>query len=88
VWSPQIRGEWDHEYKNDTKTTTTKYVNDPFNTALFIRNESPDRNFFRVGATLANVSAGGTQVFFDFETILGLRDITNHIFTIGARQEF
>jgi len=88
VWSPQIRGEWDHEYKNDTKTTTTKYVNDPFNTALFIRNESPDRDFFRVGATLANVSAGGTQVFFDFETILGLRDITNHLFTIGARQEF
>ena len=88
VWFPQIRGEWDHEFENDAKTTTTKYVNDPFNTPLFIRSENPDRNFYRVGATLANVSAGGTQVFFDYETFLGLRDISNHIFTIGTRLEF
>ncbi len=88
VWFPQIRGEWDHEFENDAKTTTTKYVNDPFNTPLFVRSENPDRNFYRVGATLANVSAGGTQVFFDYETFLGLQDISNHIFTIGARLEF
>ena len=88
VWYPQIRGEWDHEFKNDAKTTTTKYVNDPFNNPLFIRNEAPDRNFFRVGATLANVSAGGTQVYLDYETFLGLRNISNHIVTLGARMEF
>ena len=88
VWFPQIRGEWDHEFENDAKTTTTRYVNDPFNTPLFVRSERPDRDFFRVGATLANVSAGGTQVYFDYETFLGLRDISNHIFTIGARLEF
>ena len=88
VWFPQIRGEWDHEFENDAKTTTTTYVNDPLNTPLAVRSERPDRNFFRVGATLANVSAGGVQVFFDYETFLGLRDISNHIFTLGARQEF
>ncbi len=88
VWFPQIRGEWDHEFENDAKTTRTQYVNDPFNTPLFIRNESPDRDFFRLGFTLANVSAGGTQVFFDYETFLGLRDISNHVFTIGARHEY
>jgi outer membrane lipase/esterase len=88
VWFPQIRGEWNHEYENDAKTTTTKYVNDPFNTPLFIKNENPDRDFFRVGFTLANVAAGGTHTFFDYDTMLGFRDISNHIFTIGLRQEF
>lgn len=88
VWSPQIRGEWNHEYKNDADNISTRMVSDPNNTQLGLRTENPDRDFFRVGATLANVAAGGTQVFFDYETMLGFRDISNHIFTIGARQEF
>jgi outer membrane autotransporter protein len=88
VWSPQIRGEWNHEYKNEAENITSRYVNDPNNNRLLVRTEDPDRDFFRFGATLANVAAGGTQVFFDYETMLGFRDISNHIFTFGARQEF
>ncbi len=88
VWFPQIRGEWNHEYENDAENISSRYRNDPRKNELVVRTESPDRDFFRVGATLANVSAGGTQVFFDYETMLGFRDISNHIFTIGARQEF
>jgi len=88
VWSPQIRGEWNHEYKNEAENITSRYVNDPNNERLLVRTEDPDRDFFRFGATLANVAAGGTQVFFDYEMMLGFRDISNYIFTIGARQEF
>ena len=88
VWYPQIRGEWDHEFANDSKTISTQYAADPNNNALLIKTESPDRNFFRVGATLAHVSQGGTSAFIDYETMLGFRDITNHVFTVGVRQEF
>ena len=88
VWFPQIRGEWDHEFANDSKTIRTQYAVDPNNNALLVRTESPDRNFFRLGATLANVFQGGTQAFIDYETMLGFRDITNHIFTVGLRHEY
>ncbi len=88
VWSPQLRGEWNHEFENDVETISMQYLHDPNNNKLTVETEKPDRNFFRFGATLANVSAGGTQVFFDYETFLGLRDISNHIFTLGARLEF
>ena len=88
VWFPQIRGEWNYEFENDSKTIKTQYVNDPFNTQLLVKTENPDRDFFRVGFTLANVSQGGTQAYFDYDTMLGFRDISNHIFTIGVRQEF
>ncbi len=85
---PQIRGEWDHEFKNDSETIKTQYIADPAGLSLVAKTESPDRNFFRLGFSVSNVFAGGTQAFFDYETFLGLRDITNHIFTGGVRHEF
>jgi len=88
VFIPLIRGEWDHEFKNNSEIITARYVNDPGNNSLIARSESPDRNFFKLGVSLLNVFIGGTQAFIDFETLLGFRDLTNHVFTIGGRHEF
>jgi uncharacterized protein with beta-barrel porin domain len=88
VLVPQIHGEWRHEFLNNDRPITAKYTADPFNTFFAIPTDRPDRNFFAVGAGLSLVLAQRVSAFFNYETILGLRDVTHHDFWAGVRVEF
>lgn len=88
VLVPQIRGEWRHEFLNDERSITATYVNDPFNTFFAIPTEQPDRDFFALGAGLSAALAQGFTAFVNYETIVGLRDVTYHEFWVGVRKEF
>jgi len=88
VLVPQLRGEWRHEFKNDARSVTATYSNDPFGTAIVIPTEFPDRNYFALAAGISGAFARGISAFVNYETLLGLRDVTNHQFTGGVRFEF
>lgn len=89
VLVPYVSVEWNHEFKNDARSLTAKYVNDPFNAFTFaIPTDSPDRNFFTVGAGVSSVFANGLQGFVSFATTLGLRDVKNYGIVFGLRKEF
>ena len=88
VLVPQIHGEWRHEFLNNDRAITAKYAADPFNTFFAIPTDRPDRDFFAVGAGLSLVLAPRVSAFFNYETILGLRDVTHHDFWAGVRVEF
>jgi outer membrane lipase/esterase len=85
---PQVHGEWRHEFQNDARNVTAKYAHDPFNTSFAIPTDSPDRNYFALGAGAVAVFKGGLSGFLSYETILGLRDVSHHSFTGGVRVEF
>ncbi|MEQ1889469.1 MAG: autotransporter outer membrane beta-barrel domain-containing protein [Alphaproteobacteria bacterium] len=84
---PQLRLEWAHEFDNDSRQITARYVNDPRNNRFFVRTDAPDRNYFNLGGGLSALIAGGKTVFAEVETILGREDFKKHTLRIGARVE-
>lgn len=88
VWTPQVRGEWLHEYLNDIRTVTGSFAADPTSTPFTLRANSPDRNFFRVGAGLAAQFAKGVAAYADWEWTLDLNRVDQHSFLVGVRMEF
>ncbi len=88
VLTPYARGEWEHEFEDDARSITARFVADPNQTRLVLRTSSPDRNYFRVGTGVAATFAEGMSAFVDFETVLGLRDIDVYAVTLGARYQF
>ena len=88
VLIPHLRLEWRHEYLNDSRSITAKFVNDPFGVFFTIPTENPDRDYFALGAGVAAALKKGVAAFLDYETVIGLRDITTHNFTAGVRVQF
>ncbi len=88
VLVPQLRGEWRHENLNGPYSIQAQFANDPFNTIFSIPTDSPDRNYFALGASISALLAKNVSAFFDFETILGLQNVSNYGFTAGIRVSF
>ena len=88
VLLPQLRLEWEHEYKDNTRDIHAKFANDPFNTQIIIPTEDPDRNFFNVGIGLSSTFKGGKSAFIHYEAVVGRENITKHSIALGARFEF
>jgi outer membrane autotransporter protein len=88
VLVPQVHGEWRHEILNDQRSIRAQFANDPLDTVFSVPTDKPDRDYFAVGASMSAALGKGIAAFFDFETILGLRDVTNYGFTAGVRMSF
>lgn len=85
---PQVRAEFEHEFDDDVRTTTTSLVLDPARNAFRVTSDTPDRNAFNVGAGLLFVLPNGWAPFVDYEGQLGYRDASRHRVTAGLRVEF
>lgn len=88
VLTPQVMVEWRHEYADNKRNITAKYIHDVTNTFFSIPTDDPDRDYVALGAGLAAQFARGVGAFVNFETALGLRNVTNYQFTGGIRVEF
>jgi uncharacterized protein with beta-barrel porin domain len=88
VLVPQGRVGWVHEFENDSEQYSAVYVDDPNQNLLLASTNSPDRDYFELGLSLSAVLRNGTQAFVSYDTLLGLDDVTDHVFTVGARMEF
>lgn len=89
VLMPNIRGEWYHQYKDNSRNISVRFLGDTtsglsFNTVT----DSPDRNYFTVGTGVSGTFAQGLTAFLNYDTLLGYRNIESHLFTVGARLEF
>jgi outer membrane autotransporter protein len=88
VLSPTVRAEWEHEYKDDSPTVRGTLVVDPAGTGFLVRGNTPDRDYFNLGAGLSMTFRRGTSGFVFYETVVGRSDIANHLFIGGIRLEF
>lgn len=89
VYVPQLHLEWNHEFDNNSRPITARYVNDPFNLSTFsVPTNNPDKNFFTVGAGVSSVMRNGVSLFVDVQTVLGYRDLDLWGITAGARLQF
>ena len=87
VLLPQVRFEWEHEFKDNSRTITARFINDPARAPIAFSTDDPDRDFFNLGVGLSATFRGGVSAFVYYETVLGLEDLTRHSVTIGVRKE-
>jgi outer membrane autotransporter protein len=85
---PQVRAEWEHEFKRDAFVTSTSYREDADNFVFDVKSDSPDRNYFNLGGGVVAVLAHGWMPFIDYQGLVGDRDWSRHRVTVGIRKEF
>ena len=90
ILKPLLRAEWHHEFKENSHTIETRFVNDISRDTniLKIRTDKPDRDFATVGIGLTGVFDSGLQVFATYETLLAQQNTSSHKFRAGLRLAF
>ncbi|PWT92014.1 MAG: hypothetical protein C5B54_04225, partial [Acidobacteria bacterium] len=88
VLLPQVRFEWRHEFKNDSRIIRARFVSDPTRTPLNLATDAPDRNYFAIGIGTSMTFRGGASAFVYYEPVLGLAHVAAHNVVLGARWEF
>ena len=88
VLLPQITGEYFHEFLNDQKLLKFRFAQDFAVTPLSYLTDKPDRDHFMLSAGLVVVLANGLSPFVNYRELLGYRDQSNHVVTLGLRVSF
>ncbi len=89
ILTPGIRAEWVHQYKNNARFIQARFNSAPLDTGSFaIITDSPDRNYFNLGTSLAVTLPEGRSAYLRYEYRLGQRDYIDHTVELGARIPF
>ncbi|MDH3378888.1 MAG: autotransporter outer membrane beta-barrel domain-containing protein, partial [Gammaproteobacteria bacterium] len=81
------RVEWEHEFEDDDRLVTSRFVADP-RIPFSISSDVPDRNYFNLGFALSATLPRGLAAFASYETVLGQDTIRKHTIDFGVRKEF
>ncbi|MES2260128.1 MAG: autotransporter outer membrane beta-barrel domain-containing protein [Pseudomonadota bacterium] len=88
VLLPYFSAQWMHEFKDDSPSLTSRYVNDPNGIGFSIATANPTSNYgiLAVGTsvTLPNNLSG----FAQFSTAVGLKDENSYAVSAGLRMQF
>lgn len=85
---PFVRGSWEHEFLNDDDKILGRFIEDTAANPFRVETEDPDRDYASVAGGFSFVFPRSVQAFVQFETVLGLRDVSNYVTTGGLRFEF
>jgi len=88
VLVPQVSGEWVHEFLNDQKVIYFRFREDTRQAKLRFQNDTPDRDYFRVGAGLVMVFPKDISAFLSYRVLLGYDDRIAHTLDAGIRFAF
>ena len=85
---PNATIEWNHEFRNDPQTVVTRFVADPTQTAIVIRDQPLDSSYFNLGIGLNAIFPGGRSGYLTWEHLAGYAGARENRFSIGIRIEF
>lgn len=88
VLTPTVRAEWLHEFNDDSRLINYQLASAPNTAGFTLSTDSPDRDFFNLGAGLAATFAHGASAFMFYEALLGRENMTQHSISAGVRVEF
>ncbi|MEO8304979.1 MAG: autotransporter outer membrane beta-barrel domain-containing protein [Betaproteobacteria bacterium] len=88
VFVPYVSAQWMHEFKNDSPSIISKYVNDPFNTFFAIPTANPTRDYAVLVAGSSVTFPNNFSGFVQFSAALGLSDQTVYGAVLGVRKQF
>jgi len=86
---PQVDLEWVHEFQDDQRHHSVRFVEDLRTPpAVFsYQNQDPDRDFFNLDVGTSVILPGGFQAFVLFKTLLGHSHYDSYGATLGVRME-
>jgi len=87
ILGPYARLAWVHEFMNDSQSMSAFYTADPNKNKLISITDDPDRNYFELNLGVSAVMKNGVQAFFDYQTLLDHRYVSDNSFTVGFRLE-
>ena len=85
---PQFNVGWHHEFLNGSRAINARYSADFNNNILTALTDNPDRDYMTVGVGVSTVLQGGTQLFLNYQGLVGYTNVTSHGFAGGVRIEF
>lgn len=88
VVTPQLRVDWNHEFAADPARVKARFAADPNEVVFFVRPARLNRDFCRLAAGVVGTFPHGISAFVDYETVLGLNGVENHVVHLGGRYEF
>lgn len=102
VLSPHFRAEWHHEFEDDPVFIDAKYVNEDFlmtvppgdftGTACLsctrFGSDPVDTDFGLVGVGLSMVFSRRVQLYFMYDALIAVDNLTSHTLSVGLRGQF
>ena len=88
VISPQLAIDWEHQYRDDSRAVSGRFLGDPSNTVFDIETHDQDRNYFNAGLTLNAMFKGGFSAYTRYEVDLERDDVDIYDLSLGGRWEF
>jgi len=86
VITPQLYSEWEHEFSYNAQKQSVNFVDNNSN-RFIIYSDSPDRDYARIGCSLAAQFMNGISGFIAYDSIVGRRNVTNNAVSGGIRIE-
>lgn len=80
--------QWNHEFRTNQSSITSKYVNDPFNVFFTIPTEDAGSDYGVLSVGLSGQFAGGVAAFVQLGAAVGLKHVSNKSVAIGVRVPF
>jgi len=87
VYLLQLNGEWEHEFKDNSRAIAAQFAYDPTRTSFDIASDSPDRNYFNLGLGATATFANGRSGFFHYERRLEQDNVRQYWVNLGIRME-
>ena len=87
VLVPQVNAEYVHEFMDDQRAINVQLVQDVGGSSFSFKNDSPDRNYFNLGAGVVLQLPAGFSAFADFVTMVGNDQFDSYKGSIGIRIE-
>jgi uncharacterized protein with beta-barrel porin domain len=88
VLMPHLQLEWEHEFEDDPQAIEARFINDPTGSAMLVRGDPLDTNYFRLGFGLSMVLTRGRSGFFYYERLTGMNGMSQDNLALGFRMEF
>jgi outer membrane lipase/esterase len=85
---PHARAEYEHEFRDNSRTTASRFVLDANGTSFGVTTDDPDRNYFNLGVGAQMILPNGWMPFVDVEGLVGYSDYDRVRVTAGLRVEF
>jgi outer membrane autotransporter protein len=88
VVTPYVSAQWNHEFKSDQSSITSKYVNDPFNIFFTIPVEDAGSDYAIFTLGLSGQFERGIAAFIQYGGTAWLKNVSNQTVSVGVRIPF
>ena len=86
VFVPQLRVEYQHEFRADPLTQSSRYVLDSGASSVTLTGDKPSSDRFNIGAGITAILPNGWMAFLNFDMLAG-SDLDRERLSLGVRVE-